>query len=89
MSRFVRPLISLTLLTLTVLGLMNVYADHTEVAEMAKDVACSGCEVRISQVAKTPISHTYHMTTRGKTVVINCQRTAIFFGEYECKDTQN
>jgi hypothetical protein len=80
----VRPAISILLLLLTALGLHNVYADHTPVLEQAKSVACKSCNVSLSQLSKSPIKHTYFLATGSGTVVVECQRTYIFVGEYVC-----
>lgn len=86
MSPAVRFSISGTLLLLTVLGLMNVYADSSEVEALAKRTACRDCEPRLEQVGRTPISHSYHFRgPRSELFVVSCQRPLIFVGDYECK----
>lgn len=86
MSPTVRFLISGTLLLLTVLGLMNVYADTAEVEALAKRTACIECDPRLEQVGRTPISHTYHFRgPHSELFVVSCARPLIFVGDYECK----
>ena len=85
----VRPAISILLLLLTVLGLHNVYADHTPVLEQAKSVACQNCEVSLSQLSKSPLKHTYFLATGSGTVVVECQRAYIFVGTYACQKQGN
>lgn len=82
---FVRPVLSLTLLALTALGLHNVYADNTAVMDLAKGAACDACQATISQVGKSPINHTYIFATGSGTATVKCQRTYIFVGAYSCE----
>lgn len=89
MSRAIRPLLSVVLLLLTALGLHNVYADHTPVLEKAKATACEQCQTSLSQLSKSPISHTYFLRTPDRTVVVKCQRPYIFMGEYTCKKKED
>jgi hypothetical protein len=85
MSRFARPALSAVLLVLTVLGLVNVYGDHSEVLALAKQVACQGCDARLVELGKTPFSHTYHLQTQGARIeVVTCRRAAIVLGAYSC-----
>lgn len=88
MHRAVRPIISLVLIVLSVLGLINVYGDHTDVEAQARELACSGCrqEPTLRQVSRTPLSHEYHLVTEtSEVVVVECARSAIFVGAYSCK----
>ncbi len=88
MQQAVRPIVSVVLIILSVLGLMNVYSDNTEVESMARDLACEGerCEANLRQVQRTPISQQFHFAITGGTVVIvECSRAALFVGEYSCK----
>ncbi len=89
MSRFIRPLISVILLLLTVLGLHNVYADHTAILEKAKAKACDQCQPNLSQLSKSPISHKYFLQTPEGTIVVECSRPYVFFGEYTCDKSAN
>lgn len=85
MKSFIRPTISVILLILTVLGLLNVYADNPAVLEKAKASACSDCSPAVAEVSKTPIKHSYSFRSEGNLIVVECQRPAIFFGEYRCE----
>ncbi len=89
MSRAIRPLISVILLLLTALGLHNVYADHSPVLEKAKAAACERCRTSLSQLNKSPISHTYLLRTPDGTVTVKCRRPYIFMGEYTCEKQQD
>lgn len=86
---FIRPTISALLLILTVLGLLNVYADNPAVMEKAKGAACEGCAPAIAEVSKTPLFHKYSFRTEGSLTVVKCQRPAIFFGEYQCEKSSD
>lgn len=90
---YLRPLISLLLITLTVLGLLNVYADDSEVQKRAEEVACGGqlCTTRLVQLERTVIAQTFTFDTRGetagsgRTAVVKCRREFIFAGGYGCE----
>lgn len=94
MSRAIRPLISVLLLTLTVLGLLNVYADNSELQRRAEEVACGpeSCSARLVQLERSVLAQTFTFDTRpqdgsggGSTVVVKCQREFIFAGGYACE----
>ncbi len=93
-STYVRPLISVLLITLTVLGLLNVYADNAEVQERAEAIACGGepCSARLVQLQRTVLAQTFTFDTRrretpgsSRTAVVKCQRDFIFAGGYACQ----
>ncbi len=85
MPAFVRPLLSTVLLVLSVLGLINVYADNTEQVLEAKALACEKCEAQIARLERTPFSQTFHVATKpGHEVTVSCSRAFIFLGEYSC-----
>lgn len=84
-SGFVRPLLSVLLLTLTVLGLLNVYGDNADVVRQAEGIACSGCSPHMVQMGRSPISQTFAFQTEGSTVVrVTCKRALVLLGEYAC-----
>jgi hypothetical protein len=85
MQQMIRPAVSILLIVLSVLGLINVYGDNTDVEAMARDKACPGCESNLTRVERTPISQTYHLQTDAGTKVVSCQRSGIFFGSYSCE----
>ena len=93
MQQAIRPIVSLGLIILSVLGLMNVYGDNTEVEADARHTACPPptdgtrpCEATLRQVARTPLSQSFHFVTDdAKTVVVECSRAVIFLGDYSCE----
>lgn len=93
-STYVRPLISVLLITLTVLGLLNVYSDNGEVQQRAEGIACGGepCTARLVQLERTVLAQTFTFDTRpseprspSRTAVVKCQREFIFAGGYSCE----
>lgn len=91
---FIRPLISVLLITLTVLGLHNVYADNAEVQKRAEEIACGGetCSARLVQLERTVLAQTFTFDTRpseprasSRTSVVKCQREFVFAGGYRCE----
>jgi hypothetical protein len=82
----VRPAVSVLLISLSVLGLMNVYGDNSDVEAMARETACPGCESSLTRLERTPISQTFHFQTdKAGLVVVECQRAGIFLGSFACK----
>lgn len=92
-KQLVRPLITVTLLGLTVLGLINVYGDNTEVLLQAKRVACGGqeCPTQLTRLERNPLGQTFDIVAEPKgarkgsvTATVKCARTRILIGEWEC-----
>lgn len=92
--RAIRPLISVLLITLTVLGLINVYADNSDVQRRAEEVACGRepCTTRLTQLQRSVLAQTFTFDTRSldgrggsSNVVVRCQRAFIFAGGYSCE----
>lgn len=85
MKQVLRSAFSLTLIVLSVLGLMNVYSDNSEVVAMAGRVACASCQPRLVQAGRSPIAQTLTFQTGPQNlVVIECKRSLYFLGEYSC-----
>jgi hypothetical protein len=92
---FVRRVGSVLLITGTILGLYNVYADNAEVQALAERKACGErpCTARITRESRSPISQNFtyqvELTEKGKprrqaSVDVECQRAYYLFGEYSC-----
>ena len=94
-KRIFRPLLSLALVSASVLGLINVYGDNTEVLAQAKLVACGGteCPTQLTQVERNPVAHSYHLVATedakkhlNVTHIVQCQREMWLFGPWRCAD---
>jgi hypothetical protein len=86
MPRMIRPLISIVLIALSVLGLVNVYGDNSDVVAQAGKLACPKCEPHLIQSGRSPISQTLTFQTAPATLVtVECKRGLIFVGDYECQ----
>ncbi len=98
-TRFIRPLISVTLIGASVLGLMNVYSDNADVVQQAEQVACDkspDCTARLTRVDRSPISQSFSFalsyemkggkkdTTRPRDRGVKCARAFFLVGEYGC-----
>ena len=85
---FRRLILPVTLLGLTALGFLNTYGDSTGVQKLAAETACGGamCEVTLREVSKNPIAHkyVYQVGKKANEVTVECQKSAIFLGEYAC-----
>jgi hypothetical protein len=93
--RIVRPVFSLLLIGASILGLINVYGDTSDVLSQAKQVACGSkeCETQLTEVSRNPIAHTYHLVARdvakkGSTLthVVKCERAQLLIGDWHCTD---
>jgi hypothetical protein len=96
MRSFIRPLISVLLVALTVLGLMNVYADNEEELRLAAEVACGPklCDTHLVQLQRSVLAQTFTFQTSPKdrktesesqVVTVECKRELIFAGGYVCR----
>ena len=84
------------LLTITALGLINVYGDSSEVVALAQKVACRGnsCPTRTTRIERTPFAHEYDLAAtfqNGKqtdtlSVTVRCTRTYILAGDWTCSE---
>ncbi|HEY6722739.1 MAG TPA: hypothetical protein VI197_01875 [Polyangiaceae bacterium] len=93
---FFRPLLTVTCLVLTALGLRNTYADNAEEKKLAEQVACgnAACSTNLLSEARNPISQVFAFQildakggaapNRG-VVQVECSRQYTFLGGYECK----
>lgn len=92
---YIRPLISVSLIVLTVLGLNNVYGDNADVQSRAEELACgsaANCSTNLVQLERTVLAQTFTFQVRGSqapgvgsTATVRCQREFIFAGGYSCK----
>jgi len=91
-----RPLLTLTCVVLTALGLRNTYADNLEEKKLAEQVACNNapCSTNLLSEARNPISQVFAFqilsgkgaTTQSAGVVqVECSRQYTFLGGYACK----
>jgi hypothetical protein len=91
--QLVRPVTTLVLLSVTVLGLINVYGDNAEVKAQAQLVACGGkeCPTQLTRLERNPLGQTYDIVAQPKgsqrgslTVTVRCARTKVLLGDWEC-----
>lgn len=92
-KQLVRPVFSILLLTVTVLGLVNVYGDNSDVKNQAQLVACGGkeCPTQLTRLERNPLAQTFDIVAEPKgtrkgsvTTTVKCARTKILIGEWEC-----
>ena len=96
LKQFVRPLITVLLIVVTILGLLNVYGDADEVVALAQKTACRGapCQTRTTRIERTPFAHEYDMAAsipagnRANTVstTIRCSRAYVLVGAWSCAE---
>jgi hypothetical protein len=81
-----RSLVSLVIAVVSVLGLINVYSDNTEVEAEARQLACTGCDATLTRLERSPIAQTFYLQIDAATeAIVRCQKGAIFVGSYECE----
>lgn len=95
-KRFIRPLISVVLIGASVLGLLNVYGDNTEVQASAGTVACGGhddCTPQLRQFSRSPLGQSFTFAlgyqpgkrnNRPTEAAVRCKRAYILLGAYSC-----
>jgi hypothetical protein len=85
-SGLIRPLFSVLLLVLTVLGLLNVYADNSEVRADAEKLACQACELRLISESRSPFTQTFAFQLNHSADVrrVSCARSLYLVGSYSC-----
>lgn len=97
MKPLIRPAISVLLIALSILGMLNVYSDNSDVEALARRAACPSCDsehLRLAMLSRSPLSQTFHfepaITAQGSPnpealpKVIECSRSAVFIGDYSC-----
>jgi hypothetical protein len=85
---FRRVVVPLVLFGLTIAGLINTYADASDVEKLAGREACGGtaCPVQMTEFSRSPFSHEYVFAV-GKSlerVSVKCARQYVFVGDYSC-----
>ena len=92
----IRPLVAVTCIGLTALGLRNTYADNIEEKKLAEQLVCSepGCSARLISESRSAIGQSFAFqiveTKAGRTqssgiAHIECSRELIFLGAYQCE----
>lgn len=99
-KRFIRPVISITLIGASVLGLLNVYADNADVVRKAEAVACDqkpDCTARLTRVDRSPLAQNFgfalsyemqgdkKVSGRPADRAVKCSRGLVLVGDYSCE----
>jgi hypothetical protein len=95
-----RPLFAVACLTLTALGLNNVYGDASSTRALAEQTACGGehCSVAQLSESRSAFKHGFGFQTtlvrqgdakgaKTATVDVECQRAYVLIGAPSCKVT--
>jgi len=91
-----RPVVFALCVGVTIAGLINVYADNSEVVAMAQTAACGApsCAYQMTRMSRNPISQSFTFQVSIKerknineqtTVDVDCQRSYFLVGEYACE----
>ena len=88
MRRYLSVSVFVLCIVISVLGMINVFADNADVIRMASEVACGDqgkeCRAQMTRMERTPFSQTFEIVTPKRTVDVRCRRAAIFLGDYAC-----
>jgi len=93
-KQLVRPVTTVLLLGITVLGLINVYGDNAEVKNQARMVACGGkeCPTQVTRLERTPLGQTFDIAAEPNgvrkgsvTATVKCARSKVLIGDWECQ----
>lgn len=82
-----RAALPVVLLALSALGLYNVFADNTEVRQMAQKLAVSpkDSQPRMTREAKNPIGQSFDFSVDGRgQVSVSCHRALYLVGDWAC-----
>ena len=92
-KRVLRSTFSALLIGATILGLVNVYGDNSDVKRLAERTACGNedCSVTMTQMELNPFSQSFTLQTQvrnkrqpAQTVHVKCRRSAWLLGDYSC-----
>lgn len=82
-----RAAIPVVLLALSALGLYNVFADNSEVRQMAQSLAKTpkDSQPKMTREAKNPIGQSFDFQVGGRGLVsVSCHRAYYLVGAYSC-----
>jgi hypothetical protein len=90
-----RPIVLILCVGVTTAGLLNVYADNSDVIAKAQTAACGSptCAIQMTRMSRNPISQSFTFQTNIKerrnineqtTADVDCQRAYFLVGEYAC-----
>ena len=82
-----RSLIPVVLLALSALGLYNVFADNSEVRQLAQGLAKTpkDSQPRMTREAKNPIGQSFDFQVDGRGLVtVDCHRAYYLVGAWSC-----
>jgi hypothetical protein len=93
---YVRPVITLLLIGVTITGFINVFSDNSEVIAKAQTAACGTptCAYQMTRQARNPIMQSFTFQTvlterrninQQMAVDVDCHRSLYLVGEYSCE----
>jgi len=87
--RTVLRVLPLLLLACGVAGAYNVFADEPQLEAQARARACeqqagAACKARLERLERTPFRQRYVFNRGGSRAQVDCQRSFIFAGDYDC-----
>ncbi len=91
----IRPLIAITCIALTALGLRNTYADNSAEKQLAEQIACgdSTCSSNLLSESRSALGQSFAFQVMSKkgdrqsseVVNVECARDFVFVGDYKCE----
>lgn len=91
MGRFGRGL-AIVAVACALAGAYNVFADNPGLESVARQEVCRGkpstnpsaCRSRLSRLRRSPFTQSYVFTTGGTEVEVDCARSFVLVGGYQC-----
>ena len=81
---YLRSFFILSLVVISIAGLVNVFSDNAEIVAKAKELGCPRPACNLTRTERTPFAQTFEFQSTLGTVGVKCVRSGIFFGEYGC-----
>jgi hypothetical protein len=81
---YLRSFFILSLVVVSVAGMVNVFSDNADTVAKAKELGCPHPVCTLTRMERTPFAQTFEFQSTAGTVGVKCVRSSIFFGEYAC-----
>jgi hypothetical protein len=86
--RHLLKVLPLVALACAIAGAYNVYADQPQLEALARGRACetagTGCKARLARIERSAFRQRYVYGRSGSETQVDCQRSFIFVGDYDC-----
>jgi hypothetical protein len=84
MRSYLKSLVVLICVVVSVAGVINVFSDNAEIVAKAKEIGCPRPACNLTRMERTPFAQTFEFQSTAGTIGVKCARASIFFGDYAC-----